>query len=287
MHEAGNDTAGAASQATGGATWMTYREIAAARGITHAAAIRLVQRHRWQKREGSNDGLAHVLVPHDAVQPTPPVRRPRHTDPASPSHLPQTSPVTPNAATDARLLANTFETALAAIEAAHARELATLREQADAAERARTAAQAHSDQALATVADLTARSDAAIAAERQRADDLRQQIDVLNAEMVVIRAEADRALAEERLRADRLSEQVDAGHRDLDAVRADADARRTTIDELKAGQTLMTDMHARELTAAQDRLERVRDAAEAIRQADAARKARGLVARLRAAWRGE
>jgi hypothetical protein len=49
----------------------------------------------------------------------------------------------------------------------------------------------------------------------------------------------------------------------------------------------MTDMHARELTAAQDRLERVRDAAEAIRQADAARKARGLVARLRAAWRGE
>ena len=49
--------------ADGGGTWMTYRELAAARGITHAAAIRLVQRNRWRKREGSNDGLAHVLVP--------------------------------------------------------------------------------------------------------------------------------------------------------------------------------------------------------------------------------
>jgi hypothetical protein len=49
----------------------------------------------------------------------------------------------------------------------------------------------------------------------------------------------------------------------------------------------MTDMHARELAAAQDRLERVRDAAEAIQQAEAKRRARGLVARLRAAWRGE
>ena len=43
-----------------------------------------------------------------------------------------------------------------------------------------------------------------VAADRQRVDDLRAQIDVLNAEMVVMRAEADRALAEERLRADRL-----------------------------------------------------------------------------------
>ena len=133
----------------------------------------------------------------------------------------------------------------------------------------------------------TERAEADRADERQRADDLRAQIDVLNAERVVMRAEADRALAEERLRANGLSEQVDAGHHDRDVARAEAETLRTSIDELRAGQALMTDMHARELAAAQDRLERVRDAAEAIRQAEVERKARGLVARLRAAWRGE
>jgi len=43
--------------------WMTYRELAQARGIKRAAAIRLAQRHKWPKRAGSNDGLAHILVP--------------------------------------------------------------------------------------------------------------------------------------------------------------------------------------------------------------------------------
>ena len=53
--------------------WMTYRELAMARGVKRAAAIRLAQRHKWPKRAGSNDGLAHILVPaaylssHDVV----------------------------------------------------------------------------------------------------------------------------------------------------------------------------------------------------------------------------
>jgi hypothetical protein len=59
------------------------------------------------------------------------------------------------------------------------------------------------------------------------------------------------------------------------------------VDELLAGQELMMDTHARALAAAQDQLERVREAAEHLRQADAERRARGLVGRLRAAWRGE
>jgi chromosome segregation ATPase len=146
------------------------------------------------------------------------------------------------------------------------------------------------------------------AEERAMVKALRAQIDELNAEMAVASAEAERAVAAERQRADRLNKQVETlsaevvrakkqaeavvgraerAEADRDAERARADALRTAIAELKAGQALMIDMHARELAAAQDRLERVRDAAEAIRQAEAARKARGLVARLRAALRGE
>jgi hypothetical protein len=143
------------------------------------------------------------------------------------------------------------------------------------------------------------------AEERAKANALRAQIDDLNAELVVMRAEE---LAEERLRADRLGEQVEAlsakvvraekqaeaaigraerAEAGRDAERARADALRTTIDELKAGQTLMTDMHARKLAVAKHDALAAQQAAAELRRAEAARKARGLVARLRAAWRGE
>jgi hypothetical protein len=85
------------------------------------------------------------------------------------------------------------------------------------------------------------------------------------------RAEAGRADASAR--ADRAEERIDE--------------LRTTIDELKAGQTLMTDMHARELAVAQQDAQAVQEWAAELRRAEAERKARGLVARLRSAWRGE
>jgi hypothetical protein len=109
------------------------------------------------------------------------------------------------------------------------------------------------------------------AEERVRANVLRAQIDELNAEMVVARADAERALAEERQRADGLNEQVEALSAEVmraekqaeaaigraeraeagrDAEGARAEALRAAIDELKAGQALMTDMHAAELAAA-------------------------------------
>jgi hypothetical protein len=74
----------------------------------------------------------------------------------------------------------------------------------------------------------------------------------------------------------------------LSAERTRADALRTTIDELKAGQSLMQDMHARELAVAQhDALVAQQAAADLRLAAEAARKATGLVAWLRLAWRGE
>jgi hypothetical protein len=48
--------------------WMTYGEIAAARGTSRIAAVRLVQRHKWRRQAG-NDGKARALVPPDMVQP--------------------------------------------------------------------------------------------------------------------------------------------------------------------------------------------------------------------------
>ena len=144
--------------------------------------------------------------------------------------------------------------------------------------------------------------------ERARANALRAQIDELKAEMAVANAEADRALAEERQRADRLNKQVEALSAEVvrakkqaeaavgraeraeagrDAERAEAEALRTTIDELKAGQELMIDMHARELAVARHDALAIQEWAAELRRAETARKARGLVARLRAAWRGE
>jgi hypothetical protein len=145
------------------------------------------------------------------------------------------------------------------------------------------------------------------AEERARVDALRAQIDELNTALVVANAEAERALAEERQRADRLNEQVKALTAEVvraekqaeaavgraeraaagrDAERAHTEALRTTIDELKAGQALMTETHARELAVTRlDALTAQRAAAE-LRRGEAERRARSLLARLRAAWRG-
>ena len=65
-------------------------------------------------------------------------------------------------------------------------------------------------------------------------------------------------------------------------------------DDLQAGQELMMDMHARAQAALQGDLDMARaqattahDALRAVRQAEAERKGRGVVARLRAALRRE
>jgi chromosome segregation ATPase len=114
-----------------------------------------------------------------------------------------------------------------------------------------------------------------------RADQAEAHTDSLRARVDVLQRERDTARVE--------AEADAAGLRQAEEEqRATADALRERADELQAGQELMMDMHARSLAAAQEQLERVREAAEGLRQADAARKARGgRLARLRAAWRGE
>jgi uncharacterized coiled-coil DUF342 family protein len=115
--------------------------------------------------------------------------------------------------------------------------------------------------------------------------------------LVVVRAKADRALTEERQRVDRLNEQVEAlsvevvraekqaeafvgraerAEAGRDAERARADELHHRLDDLTIN---LTDAHA-ELAAAQE-------AADALQQANAERRAKGRWARLRRAWLGE
>jgi N-methylhydantoinase B/oxoprolinase/acetone carboxylase alpha subunit len=106
------------------------------------------------------------------------------------------------------------------------------------------------------------------------------------------------------------AERAEAGQ---DAERARAGALRTTIDELRAGQTLMAETNTKDLAAAiqqardaaeesvrqrvarleHDRATAVASADEAVRSAEqlreavAERKGQGRWAWLRSAWRGE
>ncbi len=80
------------------------------------------------------------------------------------------------------------------------------------------------------------------------------------------------------------AERAEAGR---DVERARAEALHTTIDELKAGQALMTEMHARELAVAQHDAQVTEELAAELRRAEAERRGRGLLTRLRAAWRGD
>ena len=49
--------------------WMTYAELAMARGIKEPAAVRLVQRRGWERQPG-NDGAVRVAVPVPELRPS-------------------------------------------------------------------------------------------------------------------------------------------------------------------------------------------------------------------------
>jgi hypothetical protein len=97
-------------------------------------------------------------------------------------------------------------------------------------------------------------------------------------------ADAQAALTAERLRGDALRQQLVRADARSDELRTEARAAREHADELQAGQELMMQMHARALAEAAEQFSRVREAAEGLRQAEADWKARGRLARLRAAW---
>jgi hypothetical protein len=208
------------------ARWMTFAELAAARGIGKLSAAALVRRHGW-RRQTDNRGRVMALVPHDG----PELRRPVEAD------HPRDHPPDDPAYTAA------FETALAAIEAAHARELATLREQITGAEQTRIAMQALVEQFAGQLHD------------------------------------ADEVMKAERARSDALLAGL---HRDLDAAKEHVDRAEAAIAEERARADALRDR----LEAAQQQAQEAAQAAEELRQAEAARKARGHLRRAWDGWRG-
>ena len=101
---------------------------------------------------------------------------------------------------------------------------------------------------------------------------LREQLDAANARADAERARADRsdaAVAGERSRSDVLRSRLD------EMIEARAEADRAIAEERLRADAAHTTAHA------------AQQAAEELRRADEARKARGLLAQLRSAWRGE
>ena len=182
------------------ARWMTFQELAAIRGTSKRAAVTLIRRHGWRRqRDNQNRVIALVPLTWATTEDVGEAHETSHSDAHREAH---NGPV-------GQSHAAAFETALAAIEAAHARELAVLGEQVASAEQLRLELQAMVEQFAGQLRD----ADQIMKAERARSDAL-----LADAQISVDRAEA--AIAAERQRADDL---------------------RTQIDELKAGQALMID----------------------------------------------
>jgi hypothetical protein len=248
----------------GDVTWMSYAELGRLRGISAASAKRLSNRRRWRKRSG-NDGTTRVAVPagEDA---------PRETVPGDVSGELSRLLVEANARADAAH--QRTDAALAVAD----QTLAQLSEATGRSGEADRRAEAAETRADAAEADRRA-ADARAGAERARAD----------------QAEADRRAAEGR--ADTAGRRAEAAERDrrealslveqsaagLIAERGKADGLRDRLVGAQAELSLVQAAADRARGEAQEALQR----AEALEQAERARKARGRWARLRAAWRGE
>ena len=222
--------------------WMTYAEIGKRFGLGTEAARTRVRRLGWRTQPG-NDGRTLALVPEDAdLRPGGDRDNDRGDDRDDDRY---DRPVTAQ-------MTGLMAGALAALEDA----VATLREQLERTEQDRDG-------------------------ERQRADELRTQLEALNAEMASMRAEADKAAdlsanmdaalaladrvtsvaADAVARADRAEAAITGERQRADALRDRIEAMGVQVDELRAGQAMMADMHARELAVAQHDAEPLRQAA--------------------------
>jgi hypothetical protein len=228
--------------------WMTFAELAHVRGISKDSAVTLVRRHGW-RRQRDNQGHVIALVPLTWATPDGDGQPDDRGDRRSDSPP------------DSRGDVAAFEAALAAVREAKDGEIATLR-----ATVARSVAlidgfRAERDQAQQALVDERARADAADADRRSAQS---------RADAAIARADSAEA------RADHERDRADAERTQADALKGLLEATQQEI----AQQRALTDQ-------ADDARQRAEDSAEALRQADEARKARGRWARLRAAWRGE
>ena len=238
--------------------WMTKAQLAAVRRISVASADRLIRRQGWRKHPG-NDGRARVLVPRTWAGPSgsgatdepprdPTDKMPQHTDAASnPTDIPS---------------------AIKALE----RAIVASEKRADQAENRANLAGIRAEQA------------------ESRADVLRERVEGLLTQLATAEAGASASreqLAAAERRADTERERADraeaaAAHERQDFLDVQVLTRReldTLRERLAAAEKGREVAEAAVLQAAQT--------ADEVLQTAAARQRLGLVARLKAAWRGQ
>jgi hypothetical protein len=144
-----------------GGRWLTYDELAEARNIRRAAAVRLTQRKNWPRQPG-NDGRARVLVPLDWI----------------PDHGQDTGQDAPTAIRQDGLT----DAALAAIREAHAGEVAALRGEIETLK-------VLADAKDARLVDAETRAER----ERLRAEGLQERLSGADRELAVAQHDAEAA----------------------------------------------------------------------------------------------
>ena len=240
----------------GDGRWLTYGQLAEARQIGRRAAIRLAQRHRLRRQPG-NDGQTRIWVPTDMASSSPHRPFPPTTD-ATSDHD-DSPPPTPFHAK-----------ALAALEDASIR---ALREQLAAAER----------RADTTTTNALHRAADAIAAERQRAD--------AHCATASTRCKSSLPTPMQRYRQRRLP-MLGPSRPRLAGLKPRAvptgPRRPSPASSSRAERALPRpdrgDPARRPRRRANATRQEAAQAAEAFRLDEQARKARGLLARLRAVW---
>ena len=239
--------------------WMTKAQLAAVRRISVASADRLIRRQGWRKHPG-NDGRARVLVPRTWAEPS----RSGATDepPRDPTDNTSKHP------TDAASNPTDISSAIKALE----RAIVASERRADQAENRANLAGIRAEQA-------EFRADVL----RERVEGLLTQLAMAEAGALASReqlAAAERRADAERERADRA--EAAAAHERQDFLDVEVLTRReldTLRERLAAAEKGREVAEAAVLQAAQT--------ADEVLQTAAARQRLGLVARLKAAWRGQ
>jgi chromosome segregation ATPase len=259
--------------------WLTYAQAGERFGLSADAVRMRAHRLGWRVQPG-NDGRTLVLVPEDAaVQPR------RRSPERSSAHSGGRAPA--QAADGSELAAATARVLLAEQRAEQAEQRADQAEKrADAADSDRRAAEARADAA-----------DADRRAAEVRADTLRERIEGLLTKFAT--AEADAKAANDRAWAS--GEQLAAVERRAEAESERADRAEASAAHERQDFLDVEVLTRRELDTLRERLaeaEKGREVAEAavlqaaqtadeVLQTAAVRQRLGLIARLRAAWRGE
>lgn len=252
-----------------GGTWMTYDELAAARGIDRISAVKLALRNAWQKQRDKYR-VARVHVPPEWAEANLVKDRGgaglRGVDPSHDA----SAYATGEQEGQAEARAKQPDQARAAERAMWRKLLADERERADRAEQEHARLLTIIDGLEGRIAATEARADRAnetLAAERTRADQARE---VLAAEGA--RADPSKeALAAERTLADQSNESLAAHRAPVDQANEDLAEERDTaalVHKTLAAQ------HARAEQAAEEALAAQRATAELVRQALAAERAR-------------